>query len=178
MKSEETLRIDLRYFIRDVPDFPKPGILFKDITPLLMDPGAFRLCIDRLCVPWHASEPDVIVGIEARGFIFGAAMAAQMGIPFVPIRKPGKLPRKTRSQSYSLEYGEDSIEIQEDAIRPGQKVLIVDDLLATGGTMGAAVRLVQSLGGGVCEVLFVVELKELRGRDRLPEVPVRSLLSY
>lgn len=176
--SLETLKLDLRDHIRDVPDFPKPGILFKDITPLLMDPGAFRLCIERLCAPWHSKEVDVIIGIEARGFIFGAAMSVQMGIPFVPIRKPGKLPWKTRALSYSLEYGEDTIEIHEDAVAPGQKVLLVDDLLATGGTMGAAVRLVQDLGGEVLEALFVVELKELAGRDKLPDVPIRSLLTY
>ena len=174
----ETLKLDLRDHIRDVPDFPKPGILFKDITPLLMDPSAFRLCIERLCGPWHNNEPDVIVGIEARGFIFGAAMAVQMGVPFVPIRKPGKLPWKTRALSYSLEYGEDTIEIHEDAVRPGQRVLLVDDLLATGGTMGAAIRLVQDLGGEVVEALFVVELEDLGGREKLPEVPTRSLLTY
>jgi len=176
--SLDTLKLDLRDQIRDVPDFPKPGILFKDITPLLMDPGAFRLCIEKLLAPWYRDEPDIIVGIEARGFIFGAAMAVQMGIPFVPIRNPGKLPWKTRSRSYSLEYGEDTIEIHEDAVQPGQKVLLVDDLLATGGTMGAAVRLVQDLGGEVVEALFVVELKDLRGREKLPDVPVRSLLTY
>jgi len=174
----ETLKLDLRDHIRDVPDFPKPGILFKDITPLLMDPSAFRLCIERLCSPWYAKEPDVIIGIEARGFIFGAAMSVQMGIPFVPIRKPGKLPWKTRSESYALEYGEDTIEIHEDAVAPGQRVLLVDDLLATGGTMAAAIRLVRELGGEVLEALFVVELKELQGRDKLPDVPIRSILTY
>jgi adenine phosphoribosyltransferase len=176
--SLETLKLDLRDHIRDVPDFPKPGILFKDITPLLMDPGAFRLCIERCCGPWHDQQVDAIIGIEARGFIFGAAMAVQMGIPFVPIRKPGKLPWKTRALSYSLEYGEDTIEIHEDAVTPGQKILIVDDLLATGGTMGAAIRLVQDLGGEVVEALFVVELKDLGGRAKLPEVPIRSLMTY
>ncbi len=176
--SLDTLKLDLRDHIRDVPDFPKPGILFKDITPLLKDPGAFRLCIEKACGPWYGNEPDVIIGVEARGFIFGAAMALQMGLPFVPIRKPGKLPWKTRALSYSLEYGEDTIEIHEDAIQPGQKVLLVDDLLATGGTMGAAVRLVQDLGGEVVEALFVLELTELAGRDQLPTVPIRSLLTY
>ncbi|MFH1529124.1 MAG: adenine phosphoribosyltransferase [Pseudomonadota bacterium] len=176
--SDDTLKLDLRDQIRDVPDFPKPGILFKDITPLLLNPSAFRLCIEKLCAPWYHTEPDVIVGIEARGFIFGAAMAVQMGIPFVPIRKSGKLPWKTRSRTYSLEYGEDTVEIHEDAVQPGQKVLLVDDLLATGGTMGAAIRLVQDLGGEVIEALFVVELKDLAGRDKLPDVPVRSILTY
>ena len=174
----ETLKLDLRDHIRDVPDFPKPGILFKDITPLLMDPSAFRLCIEKLCSRWYGGEPDVIVGIEARGFIFGAAMSVQMGIPFVPIRKPGKLPWKTRSLSYALEYGEDTIEIHEDAVAPGQRVLLVDDLLATGGTMGAAIRLVRELGGEVIEALFVVELKDLQGRDKLQDVPIRSILTY
>ena len=174
----ETLKLDLRDHIRDVPDFPKPGILFKDITPLLMDPSAFRLCIEKLCSPWYRNEPDVIIGIEARGFIFGAAMSVSMGVPFVPIRKPGKLPAKTRSLSYALEYGEDTIEIHEDAVAPGQRVLLVDDLLATGGTMGAAIRLVRELGGEVIEALFVVELKDLQGRDKLQDVPIRSILTY
>jgi len=174
----ETLKLDLRDQIRDVPDFPKPGILFKDITPLLMDPSALRLCIEKLCSPWYSKEPDVIIGIEARGFIFGAAMAVSMGVPFVPIRKPGKLPWKTRSASYALEYGEDTIEIHEDAVAPGQRVLLVDDLLATGGTMAAAIRLVRELGGKVIEALFVIELKDLHGRDKLPDVPIRSILTY
>lgn len=173
-----TMKIDLRDHIRAVPDFPKPGILFRDITPLLQDPAAFRLCLERLCRPWQTLEPDVIAGIEARGFIFGAAMAVQLGVPFVPIRKPGKLPWKTRKVSYSLEYGNDAVEIHEDAIRPGARVLLVDDLLATGGTMAAAVSLVSELGGEVVEALFVVELTELGGRGRLPGVPVRSIITY
>ena len=176
--SMETLRVSLRDYIRDVPDFPKPGILFKDITPLLHDPSAFRLCIENLCAPWHSTEPDVIVGIESRGFIFGAAMAFHLGVPFVPVRKPGKLPWKKRALSYALEYGEDTIEIHEDAVKPGQKVLVVDDLLATGGTLGAAIKLVQDLGGEVVEALVVIELKGLDGRAGLPDVPIRSILTY
>ena len=164
--------------IRDVPDFPKPGILFKDITPVLQDPVAFRETIDALCAPHESSPPDIIAGIESRGFIFGAAMAYRLGRPFVVFRKPGKLPWKTRKAVYDLEYGQDSIEIHEDAISPGDRVLLVDDLLATGGTMEAASTLTLELGGRIVEYLFVIELAFLKGRDKLKDAPVRSLLTY
>jgi adenine phosphoribosyltransferase len=174
----ETERYNLASIIRDVPDFPKPGILFKDITPLLHDPSVFAFVIELMAAPHKLDRPDIIAGIESRGFIFGAPLALQMGIPFVPIRKPGKLPWKTRSASYELEYGKDTIEIHEDAIISGQRVLLVDDLLATGGTMAAACELVSSLGGEIIETLFLIELNALKGRDRLKGEKVRSLIRY
>jgi len=163
--------------IRAIPDFPKPGILFRDITPMMQDPEAFRQVIDALVAPHLDNPPDRVAGIESRGFLFASAMAYRLGCGCVVLRKPGKLPWKTRSASYSLEYGTDSIEIHEDAVTPGQTVVLVDDLLATGGTMQAAAKLVRELGGKVVEQLFVVELGDLNGRARL-EGPVRSLLKY
>jgi adenine phosphoribosyltransferase len=163
-------------YIRDVPDFPKKGILFKDITPLLQSPQGFREAIDLLA---HVVDPqsyDLICGIESRGFIFGCALANRLDKGFVPIRKPGKLPWKTASESYELEYGKDAIEIHEDACKPGQKVLLIDDLLATGGTMEAAVKLVRKIGGRPVACAFVIELAFLPGRKRLDGLPVHSLL--
>ncbi|MCY3001892.1 MAG: adenine phosphoribosyltransferase [Planctomycetota bacterium] len=165
-------------FIRDVPDFPKPGILFKDITPLLQDSAAFSQCIDQLIGLVPSSSYDVVCGIESRGFLFGAPLALRTGKGFVPIRKPGKLPYKSVSQSYDLEYGTDRIEIHVDAVKRGQRVLLVDDVLATGGTMGAAVKLVRQIGGDVVATAFVIELMFLNGRQRLADVPVHSLVKY
>ena len=164
--------------IRDVPDFPKPGILFKDITPLLQDAQGLRQCIEQLAALVEPKTYDIVCGIESRGFIFGTALATRVGKGFVPIRKPGKLPWKTASQSYELEYGTDKIEIHIDAVKKGQRVLLVDDLLATGGTMDAAVKLVRSIGGSVVACTFVIELVFLRGRQRLTDVGVHSLVKY
>ena len=164
--------------IRDVPDFPKPGILFKDITPVLADPQAFNLCLDLFAERYDGQHFDAIVGIEARGFIFGAALAARMRKAFVPARKPGKLPSKTMKVSYDLEYGSDAIEIHNDGVRPGERVLVVDDLIATGGTAWAVCELVKKLGGEVLGTAFVIELAFLPGRKRLEGVDVFSILKY
>ena len=169
---------DLHKLIRDIPDFPKPGILFKDITPLLKDPAGFKECTRLLCDIIGGVECDAIVGIESRGFLFGAAAALQLGIGFVPIRKPGKLPADTISQTYELEYGTDSVEIHSDALAKGQKAVIVDDLLATGGTMAASCQLVEQLGASVSACLFVVELEFLKGRDKLGGYRSESLIRF
>jgi adenine phosphoribosyltransferase len=170
--------IDLRALIRDIPDFPKPGILFRDVAPLLGNGPGFRACIRQLCERLAPLRPQVIAGIESRGFIFGAAVAAELGIGFVPIRKPGKLPWKTRKESYALEYGTDAIEVHEDAVVPGTRVALVDDLLATGGTAGAAIKLLQGLGADVVAATFVIELAFLQGRARLGSVPTEVLIAY
>jgi adenine phosphoribosyltransferase len=164
--------------LRDVPDFPKPGIVFKDITPLLADPSTFSLCLDLTAAHFDSVTLDAIVGIESRGFIFGAALASRMRLAFIPARKPGKLPYRTKRVSYQLEYGTDALEMHEDAIKQGDKILIVDDLLATGGTAWAACELVRALGGDVVATSFVVELSFLAGRDRLRPVDVFSLVQY
>ncbi len=165
-------------YIRDVPDFPKKGILFKDITPLLQSPQGLADCMQSLQALVPTASYDLVCGIESRGFIFGAALALATGKGFVPIRKPGKLPWKTASESYELEYGKDTIEIHIDAVTPGQRVLMVDDLLATGGTMDAAQRLVKRIGGTPVACCFVVELTFLGGRSRLAHTPVHSLVKY
>ena len=162
-------------YIRDVPDFPKPGILFKDITPLLSNPEALSATIDALKELVSPSDYDVICGVESRGFIFGTALALATGKGFVPIRKPGKLPWKTESESYELEYGTDTLEIHTDAADQGKRMLMVDDLLATGGTMEAAIRLVRKIGGEPIASVFVIELDFLEGRKRL-DAPTHSLL--
>jgi adenine phosphoribosyltransferase len=167
-----------RAAVRDVPDFPQPGIIFKDITPVLADCALFRDVIDYFAETHSSAEIDVVVGIEARGFIFGAPLALELGAAFVPFRKPGKLPYEKVRVDYSLEYGIDSLEAHRDAVAPGQRVLIVDDVLATGGTAAAATRLVQQMGGDVVGVCFLVELGFLNGRQRLAEVAVDSLLLY
>jgi adenine phosphoribosyltransferase len=164
--------------IRDVPDFPKPGILFKDITPVLADPRAFNLCLDLFAERYDGRPLDAIVGIESRGFIFGAALASRMRKAFIPARKPGKLPSLTHKVSYELEYGSDSIEMHRDAIAPGEKVLVVDDLIATGGTAWAACALVQKLGAEVIGAAFMIELTFLDGKKRLAPVETYSLLKY
>lgn len=169
---------DLRSLIRDIPDFPKPGILFRDVTPLLGNGPAFRSCIQQLCERIAPHRPQMIAGIESRGFIFGANVAVELGVGFVPIRKPGKLPWKTRQERYDLEYGTDAIEVHEDAFAPGTRVALLDDLLATGGTAGAAIKLLQHLGGNVVVSSFVIELQSLAGRKRLGDVPVEVLVSY
>jgi len=163
--------------IRDVPDFPKPGILFKDITPLLGDGPAFRLVTDLLAEHVAARKPELIVGIESRGFIFGAALAERLGVGFVPVRKPGKLPYKTTRETYSLEYGTDALEMHEDAVEK-RRCLIVDDLLATGGTAAATARLVERQGGIVDGFAFVIELEFLKGRARLGGRTVNALIHY
>jgi adenine phosphoribosyltransferase len=170
--------LDLRAFVRDVPDFPKPGILFRDLTPLMGDGPAFAESIVLLATAVAAHAPQAVVAIESRGFIFGAAVAARLALGFVPLRKPGKLPHRTRLGRYDLEYGSDGIEIHEDALKPGARVVVVDDLLATGGTARAAIRLARELGAEVAAAVFVVELSALRGRDRLDGVPIHALITY
>src|ERR1700761_903537 len=169
---------DLKKLIREIPDYPKPGILFYDLTTLLKDKKGFHELVNRLCAHYDGKKVDVVLGIEARGFIFAPALAYRLGAGFVPIRKPKKLPAKTRAVSYALEYGTDSIEIHEDAIQPGESVIICDDLLATGGTAAAAAKLVQDLGGKVEGLAFAVELTFLNGRKKLPGHDVFSLLQY
>lgn len=169
---------DLKKLIREVPDFPKPGILFYDITTLLKDAQGLHQLIDQLASHYEKQRPDVVVGIEARGFVFGPAIAFRLGAGFVPVRKPKKLPAATASVSYQLEYGADALEIHKDAILPGQRVLISDDLLATGGTAVATVKLVEMLGGVVAGLAFVIELEFLKGRQRLNGYQVFSLLKY
>jgi len=169
---------DLKSKIRSVPDFPKAGILFYDITTLLQEPVGFRLAIDAVALPFKGKGIDVVVGIESRGFIFGAAVADRIDAGFIPVRKPGKLPSKTIRESYSLEYGTDSLEMHADAVRHGQRVLIVDDLLATGGTARATLNLVKQLGGTVHGLAFMIELLALKGRDRLPGEQIHTVLKY
>lgn len=168
--------IDLEKFIRDVPDFPKKGIIFKDITPLLGDWEALTAALDKLADPYLDKGVKYVTGVESRGFIFGAAVAERLKAGFIPIRKPGKLPAEVVKESYELEYGTDAIEIHADAFAPGSKVLMVDDLLATGGTMAAACRLVEKLGGEIVGVAFVIELCFLDGRSKLKGYDVRSLI--
>ena len=170
--------MDLKDYIRDIPDFPTPGILFRDITPLLQHPGAFREAIDRLAEYAAARSPDAIVGIDARGFLLAAPLAYNLGKPLIPVRKEGKLPFDTHKVSYALEYGSDAVELHTDAIVSGHGILIVDDLLATGGTMAAAARLVQEAGGYVAGLAVLVELTELAGRARLEGYEVLSLIKY
>jgi adenine phosphoribosyltransferase len=164
--------------IRDIPDFPKKGILFKDITPLLADPSSFEAVLDAIASPHAENRPDRVAGVESRGFIFGAAVAARLKAGFIPIRKPGKLPGKTIRQTYHLEYGTDALEIHADAVTRGHRVLLVDDLLATGGTAAAAAGLITRLGGELAGISFVVELDFLEGRKKLEGLPVTSLVRY
>jgi len=176
--DHDARRALLRSRVRDVPDFPKPGILFRDLTPLMGDGVAMREAIDMLAEAAARHRPELVVAIESRGFIFGAPVAASLGVGFVPVRKPGKLPHKTRRREYDLEYGTDALEMHADAVVHGARVVIVDDLLATGGTAGATVELVREIGGQVVGATFVVELELLRGRERLVGVPVDALLKY
>ena len=168
----------LRAAVRDVPDFPKKGILFKDITPVLSDPDLFRASIDLFLERCRGREVDKIVGIDARGFVFGSAVAYELGVGFVPIRKRGKLPYRTEIAKYSLEYGEAEVEMHTDALTAGERVVLIDDLLATGGTSSAAVMLIQKAGGQLLEAQFLVELEFLEGRKRLEPTPVMSFLKY
>jgi adenine phosphoribosyltransferase len=170
--------MDLKKHIRHVPDFPKAGILFYDITTLLRDAGGFKAAIDLLSTPYLDQNIDVVVGIESRGFILGGAVAARMGVGFIPIRKPGKLPSKALKETYDLEYGKDALEIHHDAVERGQRVLIVDDVLATGGTAAAATQLVKKLGGELHGLTFLIELIGLNGRAKLGGEQVHSVLQY
>ncbi len=168
----------LKQHIRHVPDFPKPGILFYDITTLLKEPAGFRAVVDSVSAPFTDQHIELVVGIESRGFILGAAVADRLGTGFAPVRKPGKLPSETLRASYSLEYGTDALEIHHDAVKKGQRVLIVDDLLATGGTAKAACDLVTKLGGDVRALVFLIELAELNGRAKLTGHHVHAVLKY
>ena len=169
---------DLRAKIREIPDFPKPGILFYDITTLLKDPAAYREAIDLMVAPYRDERVDIVVGMESRGFIFSAPLAYQLGAGLVPVRKLGKLPAETLTVEYALEYGSNTLEIHRDAIRPGQRVLIVDDLLATGGTVHGTIELVERLQGEVVGLAFLVELDFLKGRERLAGRQVTSVIAY
>ncbi|MBI3669883.1 MAG: adenine phosphoribosyltransferase [Acidobacteria bacterium] len=169
---------ELKKLIREIPDYPKPGILFYDLTTLLKDKNGLRTLIDQLYAHYAGKPVDLVAGIEARGFIFAPALAYRLGAGFVPVRKPSKLPAKTAQVSYQLEYGTDTLEIHEDAVRAGQRVLVCDDLLATGGTAAATVKLVRQLGGEVTGAAFAVELSFLNGRAKLPGLDVFSLIQY
>ena len=176
MGSETVER--LRAAVRDVPDFPKKGIMFKDITPVLSDPSLFRASIDLFLERCRGREVDKIVGIDARGFVFGSAVAYELGVGFVPIRKRGKLPYRTEIAKYSLEYGEAEVEMHTDAVSQGERVVLVDDLLATGGTSAAAAALIRNAGADLIEAQFLIELEFLEGRKRLEPTPVTSFLKY
>ena len=168
----------MKKYIRDIPDWPKKGILFRDITPLLADPKALAAAVDALVADFTGADIDYVAAVEARGFIFGAAVAEKLGVGFVPIRKKGKLPFKTESVTYDLEYGTDTVEVHSDAVGRGAKVLMVDDLLATGGTMAAACKLIEKVGGQVVGIVFLVELGDLCGREKLAGYKVKSIISY
>ena len=170
--------MDLKSLIREVPDFPKPGISFKDITTVIQDGPAFRYIIDQFEGHFRPARPDLVVGAESRGFILGAPLAYKLGTGFVLVRKPGKLPAEKERITYDLEYGQDSLEIHKDAIKPGQKVLIIDDLLATGGTISATAELVKRLGGVIVGFAFIIELDPLKGREKLKGYDVLSLVHY
>ncbi len=178
--ASSSLENDLRQSIRAIPDYPKPGIVFRDITTLLGDARAFRRAVDELVQPWAGMKIDKVAGIEARGFILGGAVAHQVSAGFIPIRKKGKLPHKRVSIAYSLEYGLDEMEMHEDAVAKGERVVLVDDLIATGGTAEGAVKLLRQLGAEVLAACFVIDLPELGGADRLRkmDVPVRTLISF
>ena len=173
-----TKGIDLKRYIRSIPDWPKKGILFRDITPLLADPKALAAAVDALCAGFTEMGIEYVAAVEARGFIFGAAVAERLCAGFVPIRKKGKLPSKTESISYDLEYGIDTLEVHLDAVKSKAKVLMVDDLLATGGTMAAACKLIETIGGQIAGIVFLVELANLRGREKIADYKVKSIISY
>lgn len=168
----------LKSLILEVPDFPKPGISFKDITPVLRDPAAFRYVVDRLHDEYRDREVDLVLGVESRGFLFGAPLAFRMGKGFIPVRKPGKLPRERISATYALEYGVDALEVHRDSIADGQRVVLIDDVLATGGTIAACARLVRDLGGEVVGIGFLMELSFLAGREKLEGDAVFSVVQY
>ena len=169
---------DLTRYVRDIPDFPTKGILFRDITPLLQNGPVFRQVIQALAARHQGQRPDAVVAIESRGLIVGAALAYELGVGVVPVRKKGKLPHQTYSATYTLEYGQDTLEIHQDALKRGERVLLVDDLLATGGTMEATVALIEQCGGRIVELAFLIELAALKGRARLAPHPVISLIQY
>lgn len=170
--------MDLATFIRPIPDFPKPGILFRDITPLLADAGAFSAAIERLAAPWRGANLDAIAAVEARGFLFAGPLALELGVGVIPVRKPGKLPADTISHEYDLEYGRDRLEMHTGVLQPGARVLVVDDVLATGGTAAACMRLVEAGGGQVAGAAFLVEIEPLGGRGRLVPHRVECVLTY
>ena len=178
--ASPTVENDLRASIRSIPDYPKPGIVFRDITTLLGDARAFRRAVDELVQPWAGSKIDQVAGIEARGFILGGAVAHQVSAGFIPIRKKGKLPYKRVTIGYSLEYGIDEMEMHEDAVKPGERVILVDDLIATGGTAEGAVKLLRQLGANVLAACFIIDLPDLGGADKLRklDVPVRTLVTF
>jgi adenine phosphoribosyltransferase len=178
--TSPSLQYDLRDTIRSIPDYPKPGIMFRDITTLLGDARAFRRAVDELVQPWAGSKIDKVAGIEARGFILGGAVAHQVSAGFIPIRKKGKLPHKRVSIAYSLEYGLDEMEMHEDAIQPGDRVILIDDLIATGGTAEGAVKLLRQMGANILAACFIIDLPELGGAEKLRklEVPVRTLITF
>lgn len=178
MSKKKNSKDYIKESIRTIPHFPKQGIMFRDITTLLQNPEAFKKTCNELYKRYKNKNIDVVVGIESRGFVFGAVLAYILGVGFVPVRKPGKLPYKTIKEEYELEYGKNVIEIHEDAIKKGQKVLIVDDLVATAGTAKAAIKLVERLGGKIVECCFVVELPELKGRQKLEGYPVFNLVEF
>ncbi len=170
--------MDLKALIRDIPDFPKPGILFRDITTLLRDPAGLQYTIDTMATQVCDLEPQYIVGMESRGFIFGAALAYKLGIGFIPVRKLGKLPAAVHTVEYALEYGTDKLQIHQDAATPGSRIVIVDDLIATGGTAAATAKLIEEIGSHLVGCAFVIELDDLGGRSHLPDVPISSLVHY
>ncbi|MEM6551070.1 MAG: adenine phosphoribosyltransferase [Planctomycetota bacterium] len=171
--------MDIQTLIRDVPDYPKPGIVFKDITPLLASPGGLAMAVEQMANPFRGKGVELVCGAESRGFIFGTAIAQALSAGFVPIRKPGKLPSRTLSASYELEYGSDTLEVHEDAVKPGQKVLMVDDLLATGGTMKACCDLISQMGGDILGITVLIELAFLPGREKLdPYENVHASIVY
>jgi adenine phosphoribosyltransferase len=178
MPDRDRVVAELRARVRDVPDFPVPGVLFRDITPIFQDPRSFRTCVDLFVEHFKGRGIEVCAGIESRGFVFGAPVALALGAAFVPVRKAGKLPAAKVRRTYALEYGEATIELHRDAIRPGQHVAVIDDLLATGGTAAAACALVEELGGRVEEVVFLIELDFLNGRERLQGRRVTSFIHY
>ncbi len=170
--------MDLKSKIRTVPHWPIEGVIFRDITTLLQDPAAFKHCCDELYKRYKDEEIDVVVGLESRGFIFGAVLAYKLGVGFVPIRKPGKLPHKTISAEFEKEYGKDKMEIHEDAIKKGDKVLVVDDLIATGGTISAAIKLVEQLGGEIVECAFIIDLPNLKGKDKIKGYKIFTMVEF
>jgi len=171
-------KIDLKKTIRTVPNWPKKGVMFRDITTLLKNGAAFKQTCDELYERYKDEKIDVVAGIESRGFIFGSVLAYKLGVGFIPIRKPGKLPAETISEEYKLEYGTDKIEIHKDAIKRGQKVLIIDDLIATGGTVSSAVKLVERLGGIVAECAFIIDLPDLKGKEKLTKYKIFTMLEF
>ena len=170
--------IDLGRYIGSIPDWPKKGILFRDIMPLLANPAAFTVAVDALCADFTEMDIDYVAAVEARGFIIGAAVARKLGAGFVPIRKKGKLPGQTESITYDLEYGTDTLEVQRTAVKSGAKILMVDDLLATGGTMVAACKLIEKIGGKIAGIVFLIELSDLGGREKIGDYKVTSIISY